>query len=80
MISLITGLIFIAFTIFSLLPSGPLAWGPYVINFLKGSVPVLAAFCGLICIFIGAADIKDKNEALKEERDAREHEKSKSGE
>lgn len=76
MVSLIAGLIFIAFTVFSLLPSGPLAWGAYVITFLKGSVPVLAAFIGLICLFIGAADIKDKHEALKEEREAAEHEKS----
>lgn len=67
MISIILGLIFIAFTVFSVLPMGPLAWGSDVVNFLKGSIPVLAAFVGLICLFIGAADIKDKKEAKKED-------------
>ncbi|MCR4743463.1 MAG: hypothetical protein K5866_11415 [Treponema sp.] len=66
MISIIIGLIFIAFTVFSLLPMGPLAWGKDVISFLKGCAPVLAAFIGLICCFIGAADIQDKKEAKKE--------------
>jgi len=42
-----------------------------VVVFLKGCAPVLAAFLGLICLFIGAADIKDKNEAKKEEREAK---------
>ena len=67
MISIILGLIFIAFTVFSVLAMGPLAWGSDVVNFLKGSIPVLAAFVGLICLFIGAADIKDKKEAKKED-------------
>ncbi|MCQ2578329.1 MAG: hypothetical protein MJ176_07340 [Treponema sp.] len=66
MVSIILGIVFIAFTVFSVLPGCPLNWGPDVINFLKGSVPVLAAFIGLICLFIGAADIKDKKEAKKE--------------
>lgn len=63
MISIIIGIIFIAFTVFSVLPMGPLSWGTEVINFLKGMAPVLVAFIGLICIFIGAADLKDKKEA-----------------
>jgi|WetSurMetagenome_2_1015567.scaffolds.fasta_scaffold72045_1 hypothetical protein len=73
MVSLIVGIIFIAFMVFSLLPNY-LAWGPDVINFLKGSLPVFAALIGLICLFIGAADIKDKKEARKEEKEARDHE------
>ncbi len=67
MISIILGFLFIAFTVFSILPMCPLNWGPEVINFLKGSLPVLSAFIGLICLFIGAADLKDKKEAKKEE-------------
>jgi len=67
MITIIVGIILIAFTVFSVLPMGPLAWGPEVIAFLKGFGPVFAAFLGLICFFIGAADIKDKKEAEKEE-------------
>lgn len=67
MISIILGLIFIGFTVFAVLPSCPLSWGAEVIAFLKGCAPVLSAFIGLICLFIGAADIKDKKEAKKED-------------
>ena len=31
----------------------------------------MAAFIGLVCLFIGAADIKDKKEARREELEAR---------
>lgn len=66
MISIIIGLIFIAFTVVAVLPMGPLAWGADVLSFLKGMAPVLAVFIALILFFIGAADIKDKKEAKKE--------------
>ena len=62
MISIIVGLIFIAFTVFAVLPSCPLNWGADVVAFLKGFAPVLAAFLGFICLFIGAADIKKKTQ------------------
>ena len=55
------------FTVFAVLPGFPLNWGAEVIAFLKGGAPVLAALIGLICLFIGAADIKDKKEAKKED-------------
>ena len=67
MVSIIFGILFIAFTVFSVIPSFPLNWGADVISFLKGCAPVLSAFIGLICLFIGAADIKDKKEAKKED-------------
>ncbi|MCR4954217.1 MAG: hypothetical protein K6A43_09100 [Treponema sp.] len=67
MISIILGIIFIAFTVFAVLPVCPLNWGADVIAFLRGFAPVLSAFIGLICLFIGAADIKDKKEAKKED-------------
>ena len=70
MIALILGILFIAFTVFSVLPSMPLAWGAEVIHFLKGSLPVFSAFIGVIAILIGFADIKDKSEAKKEEAEA----------
>lgn len=66
MVAIIVGLVLIAFTVFAALPSG-LAWGAEIIAFLKGCAPVLAAFVGLISVFIGIADLKDKNEAKKEE-------------
>lgn len=69
MISIIIGLLLIAFTVFAALPSY-LNWGTEIIAFLKGCAPVLSAFIGLISLFIGAADIKDKKEAKKEEEAA----------
>ncbi len=66
MVSLIVGLLLCGFTVFSLLPTG-LAWSDEIIFFLKGFAPTLAAFVGLIAIFIGVADLKDKSEAKKEE-------------
>lgn len=72
MMALITGVLLMAFCVFALLPGGPLHWGSDAVQFLKGLCPVLAAFIGIICLFIGAADIKDKKEAAKEERKARE--------
>lgn len=66
MVALIVGALFIAFAIFACVP-GPLAWWADVINFLKGSLPVIAAFVGIIAVFIGIADIKDRLEAKKEE-------------
>ncbi len=69
MVSLILGILLIAFCVFAVLPSFPLSWGPEVISFLKGCAPVFAAFVGLVLLFIGAADIKDKNEAKREEKE-----------
>ena len=67
MISLIFGLICVAFTVFACIPTFGLGWGMDIVQFLKGFAPVLAAFVGIICLFIGAADIKDKSEAKKED-------------
>jgi len=66
MVALIVGIICIAFAVFSCLP-GPLGWWQDVLAFLRGSVPVIAAFIGLIAVFIGIADFKDRIEAKKEE-------------
>lgn len=66
MVALIVGILLVAFCVFACLPQG-LAWGVDVIAFLKGCAPVLSAFIGLVAIFIGFADIKDKKEAKKEE-------------
>ena len=68
MVALIIGVLLIVFCVFACLPAGMgLAWGQDVVNFLKGCVPVLCAFVGLISVFIGIADIKDKKEAKREE-------------
>ncbi|MBQ0039234.1 MAG: hypothetical protein KBS64_02250 [Treponema sp.] len=74
--SLIVGVVLIGFCVFACLPNG-LGWSGEVINFLKGFAPAFAAFCGLVSIFIGFADIKDKKEAKKEELAAQKTEENK---
>ncbi len=76
MVSLIVGVVLIGFCVFACLPNG-LAWSSDVINFLKGFAPAFAAFCGLVSVFIGFADIKDKKEAKKEELAAKKAEENK---
>ena len=66
MVAIIIGIILIAFTVAAALPCF-LNWGPEIIKFLKGCAPVLSALLGILAIFIGVADIKDKKEAEKEE-------------
>jgi len=66
MVALIVGIVFIAFAVVACIPS-PLGWWPDVLAFLRGSLPVLAALVGIIAVFIGVADIKDRMEAKKEE-------------
>jgi hypothetical protein len=66
MLALIVGIAFVAFAVFACLPA-PLGWWEDVLAFLRGSLPVMAAFIGIIAIFIGIADIKDRMEAKKEE-------------
>lgn len=65
MIALIVGLVFIGFAVFSAFP--PLSWWDDILAFLRGGVPVIAVLIGLIAVFIGIADIKDRIEAKKEE-------------
>jgi uncharacterized membrane protein len=66
MVALVVGIVFIAFAVFACVP-GPLDWWTDVLAFLRGSLPVLAVLIGLIAVFIGIADIKDRIEAKKEE-------------
>jgi len=65
--ALIIGFIVIIAAVFAVLPWG-LGWGEDVLAFLRGSLPVLAGFAGLILIFVGVSDIKDRIEAKKEEK------------
>ncbi|TVQ28371.1 MAG: hypothetical protein EA383_00650 [Spirochaetaceae bacterium] len=68
MVALIVGFVFILFAVYAVLPfSWALNWLEPVIHFLMGGVPIMALFIGLIAVFIGIADIKDKMEAKKEE-------------
>lgn len=68
--AIIIGLIFLALSIWAVLPfSFPfgLNWGPEVVTVLQGGLPLLGLFVGLIAVFIGIADMKDRAEAKKEE-------------
>ncbi len=77
MAALLIGLLFIAFAIYSVLPvSWGIQWWPYVLDFLKGSVPVFVLFIGSIAVLIGIADIRDRIEEKREEREEQEEEGS----
>jgi len=69
--SLIIGLIILAAATFAILPAEQLgfglSWGEDVLKFLRGGAPVLAVLIGLIALFIGIADIKDRAEAKSED-------------
>ena len=65
--ALILGFAVIAVAVLAVLPVG-LGWGQDVLAFLRGSLPVIAVFIGLILIFVGIADIKDQAEEKKEEK------------
>ena len=65
--ALILGFIVITVAVLAILPAG-LGWGENVLNFLRGALPVLAVLIGLILIFAGIGDIKDRSEARKESR------------
>jgi len=69
--SVILGLVIVAAAAFAVLPPEVLGfglgWKNDVLAFLRGGLPVIAVLIGLIAIFIGIADMKDRAEAKKEE-------------
>ena len=69
MLALTIGAVLILFTVYAALPAASfgLGWGAAIVLFLRGGLPVFTAFVGLIAVFIGIADIKDKQDAKKEE-------------
>jgi hypothetical protein len=72
--SLIIGLVIIAAAVFAILPDDiigiGLGWGSDVLAFLRGGLPVVAILIGLVAIFIGIADMKDRAEAKAEAKKA----------
>jgi len=72
----IIGLVIIAAAVFAILPAEVigfgLGWGNDVLAFLRGGLPVIAIMIGIIAIFIGIADMKDRAEAKKEEAEKKE--------
>jgi uncharacterized membrane protein len=68
MIALLIGIIMVLFAVYAVLPfSWAIGWWPEVIHFLRGGIPLVALFIGLISFFVGIADIKDRIESKKEE-------------
>ena len=57
--ALIIGIIVTAAAVIACLPAG-LGWWDEVLVFLRGCLPVAAFFIGLIALFIGIVDIKDR--------------------
>jgi hypothetical protein len=68
--SVIIGIVVLAAAVLVTLPPETagfgLGWWKDVLAFLRGGLPVFALLVGLIAIFIGIADIKDRAEAKKE--------------
>jgi len=65
--ALILGFAIIVAAVLAVLPVG-LGWGEDVLAFLRGSLPVAGGVIGLILIFAGLADIKERLEAKKEKK------------
>ena len=65
--ALIIGIVVLFVAVLVILPSG-LGWGNDVLAFLRGSLPVIAVIIGLILIFTGISDIKERAAAKREER------------
>ena len=75
MAALLVGILFVLFAVYSVLPvEWGIQWWPYVLDFLKGSVPVFVLFIGVIAVLIGIADIRDRIEEKKEEQEEQEEE------
>lgn len=64
--ALVLGIVILLAALIVVLPAG-LGWWNDVVIFLRGGVPVLAALVGLVAVFIGIADIRDRAAAKKEE-------------
>ncbi len=66
MAAVVIGILFLTFTVYSVVPGDwALQWWPYVLDFLKGGIPVLTLLIGLVAILIGIADIRDRMEEKK---------------
>ena len=65
--ALILGTVVIVVAVLAVLPAG-LDWKDDVLAFLRGALPIVAVFIGLILIFTGIADIKDRIAAKKEQK------------
>jgi len=65
--ALVIGFVVIVVAVLAVLPGG-LGWWEDVLTFLRGALPVIAVLIGLILVFTGIADIKDRRDAKKEQK------------
>ena len=65
MTALVIGIVLVLSAIYAVLPAD-CGWLPHVIGFLKGGLPIFALIVGMLAIFIGIVDIKDRIDAKKE--------------
>jgi len=63
--ALFPGFTVIVAAILAVVPAG-LNWKEDVLAVLRGSLPVISVFIGLLLIFVGIADIKDRAAAKRE--------------
>jgi hypothetical protein len=68
--SLFIGIVILAAAVFAALSPDTsgfgLGWWKDILVFLRGGLPVIAVLIGLVAVFIGIADLKDRAEAKKE--------------
>ncbi|MFQ3619672.1 MAG: hypothetical protein SNJ78_01890 [Spirochaetales bacterium] len=77
MTALLVGIGLILLAVYLVLPvSWAPQWGYAVWEFLKGGIPLVSVFIGLLAIFIGITDLKDRMEA-KQEQEKKEGEEKK---
>jgi hypothetical protein len=68
--ALTLGILIIAAALCAVIPAG-LNWWKDVLSFLRGALPVIAVLAGLLAVFIGVMDIRDRGEAKKGEAPAK---------
>lgn len=80
MVALIVGIICVLFAVYSILPvSWGLEWWQEVVHVLKGGIPLVALFIGLVAVLIGIADIRDRIETKAENEEESEETEAKDG-
>jgi small neutral amino acid transporter SnatA (MarC family) len=65
--ALVLGAAVMTAAVLAILPAG-LNWGEDVLTFLRGVLPVIGIFLGLILFFVGISDIKERAEKKKEKK------------
>jgi uncharacterized membrane protein len=63
--ALILGVVVIIVAVLSILPAG-LGWVEDVLASLRGALPVVGILIGLVLLFVGISDIKERAEAKRE--------------